>query len=97
LQTTTTLATRAFASSLTTKLSEMSFIVDGVVSSDPGDGTNATQLVWTDTGLTGPIPPDIGQMTKLQLLSLRKNDLTGSIPPELGNLLLLTALFLYTS
>jgi plastocyanin len=37
-------------------------------------------------GLDGPIPAEIGNLTKLVSLSLALNELSGSIPPELGNL-----------
>ena len=36
--------------------------------------------------LTGPIPPELGNLASLEWLSLVRNDLTGPIPPELGNL-----------
>ena len=36
--------------------------------------------------LSGPIPPELGNLTSLEGLQLSENDLTGPIPPELGNL-----------
>ena len=36
--------------------------------------------------LSGPIPPEIGNLTSLQRLSISGHDLSGPIPPELGNL-----------
>ena len=39
-----------------------------------------------DNQLTGPIPPEIGNLSELAVLSLNNNKLTGSVPPELGNL-----------
>ena len=36
--------------------------------------------------LSGPIPPDLGDLASLQELRLDRNDLSGPIPPELGNL-----------
>lgn len=45
--------------------------------------------------LTGPIPPQLGDLSRLRWLYLSANDLTGPIPPELGNLPLLEWLFLY--
>ena len=44
--------------------------------------------------LTGPIPPELGNLTSLEWLYLSGNDLTGPIPPELGNLTSLTELYL---
>ena len=37
-------------------------------------------------GLTGAIPPELGQLTNLQTLGLFLNQLTGAIPSELGQL-----------
>ena len=37
-------------------------------------------------GLTGPIPPELGLLTRLQRLVLYNHQLTGPIPPTLGNL-----------
>ena len=42
--------------------------------------------------MTGPIPPELGRLTKLQWLALSHNELSGSIPPELGSLPNLQAL-----
>ena len=74
------------------------------------DGTDGVEL-WgtcysienTDTldlhsnGLTGSIPPEIGNLTNLTTLWLWENQLTGSIPPEIGNLTNLEMLFLYNN
>ena len=46
-------------------------------------------------GLSGQIPPEIGNLTSLMSLNLSGNNLTGSIPPELGNLSNLQELFLW--
>lgn len=40
----------------------------------------------TPHGLQGPLPPELGDLTKLEVLDLWVNGLTGTIPPELGNL-----------
>ena len=37
-------------------------------------------------GLTGPIPPELGQLTSLTRLDLDANRLSGPVPPELGQL-----------
>ena len=51
---------------------------------------NTTVLDLNDSGLTGPIPPEIGDLENLTFLDLTSNDLTGSIPPEIGDLTDLT-------
>ncbi len=43
-------------------------------------------------GLTGHIPPELGQLANLEMLGLSSYELTGRIPPELGQLTNLTAL-----
>ena len=45
-----------------------------------------TELNLPNSGLTGSIPPEIGNLTNLERLYLENNQLTGSIPPEIGNL-----------
>ena len=48
-------------------------------------------LVWG--GLTGPLPPQIGDLSRLRVLNLYDNfHLTGPLPPEVGNLRHLEAL-----
>jgi len=49
-------------------------------------------LDLSESGLTGSIPPEIGNLTNLNSLNLGENQLTGSIPPEIGNLTNLTYL-----
>ena len=48
-----------------------------------------------DNDLSGPIPPELGNLANLTSLRLRSNELTGPIPPELGNLISLTRLELW--
>jgi Leucine-rich repeat (LRR) protein len=55
---------------------------------------NTTELNLSNSGLTGEIPPEIGNLVNLWYLNLRINQLTGSIPPEIGNLDSLTWLSL---
>ena len=43
-------------------------------------------LRMAENALSGPIPPELGDLYNLTLLDLGGNRLTGSIPPELGNL-----------
>ena len=43
-------------------------------------------LDLSSNALTGPIPPELGDLASLGSLYLFNNALTGAIPPELGNL-----------
>ena len=43
-------------------------------------------ITLRENGLTGPIPPEWGQLTHLEVLDLAGNELTGSIPPALDRL-----------
>ena len=45
-------------------------------------------------GLSGQIPSELGNLTRLEWLSLADNRLSGTIPPELGNLVNLRNLYL---
>ena len=49
-------------------------------------------LDLSDNGLTGPIPPELGDLSRLERLFLHDNRLVGGIPPEVGNLSRLTYL-----
>ena len=52
-------------------------------------------LIFNGAGLTGQIPPEIGNLTNLTILSLVDNPLLiGPIPPEIANLVNLTYLHL---
>ena len=55
------------------------------VQTDDDDG-RVTELSLSDNGLTGPIPPVLGDLGQLVALDLGENDLTGPIPAELGRL-----------
>ena len=46
------------------------------------DGLNLAGL-----GLTGQIPPELGEIKSLRVLDLSRNRLTGSIPPTIGRLM----------
>jgi len=47
---------------------------------------NTTELNLSNIGLTGTIPPEIGNLTNLTILNLGDNQLTGVIPQEIWNL-----------
>ena len=55
----------------------------GVTTDDAG---RVIGLHLVGRGLTGSIPPELGELSALQWLTLTINQLTGSIPPELDNL-----------
>ena len=55
---------------------------------------NSTYLNLSNSGLTGGIPSEIGNLTNLTNLYLHNNQLTGSISSEIGNLTNLTNLSL---
>ena len=56
------------------------------------DDGRVTELNLSRNDLTGPIPPEIGKLTRLTELILPYNGLTGPIPPEIGKLTRLTKL-----
>ena len=55
---------------------------------------NTDSLDLPYNGLTGSIPPEIGNLTNLYSLYLNNNQLTDSIPSEIGNLTNLTKVIL---
>ena len=50
-----------------------------------GEG-RVTSLDLRENGLNGPIPSELGDLSRLEALHLTDNQLEGEIPPELGNL-----------
>ena len=61
----------------------------GAVASSPPEAARNSSA-----GITGPIPPELGNLSGLRALWLAGNTLTGSIPPELGGLADLESLLL---
>ena len=55
---------------------------------------NTTTLNLYANGLTGVIPPEIGNLVNLEGLYLASNQLSGEIPSEIGNLVNLNDLYL---
>jgi len=55
------------------------------------DSLIGADLILNETQRTGPIPPEIGQLTNLVYIKLIKK-FSGSIPPEIGQLTNLTYL-----
>lgn len=51
-----------------------------------GSVGRVTQLSLPDRGLTGTVPPEIGNLAALRLLDLQRNELSGSLPTEIGYL-----------
>ena len=49
-----------------------------------------TWLRLSHNNLTGPIPPELGNLANLTVLDVASDNLTGPIPPDLGNLAKLT-------
>ena len=47
---------------------------------------HVTELILPDNDLRGPLPPEIGDLTRLERLLLHGNALSGPIPPEIGRL-----------
>ena len=44
-----------------------------------------TYVDLDENGLSGSIPPEIGQLMKLEALYLSSNKFSGNIPPEVGH------------
>ncbi len=59
------------------------------------DHTGRVTSLWLPgNGLSGPLPPELGDLAALQFLVLAGNELSGWIPAELGNLASLRELYL---
>ena len=60
-----------------------------------GEDGRVAILSLFDNNLSGPIPPELGNLASLETLTLSGNNLSGPIPPELGNLASLRSLSLF--
>ena len=56
--------------------------------------SNMEYLLLPQNRLTGPIPAELGELSRLQWLMLQENDLSGEVPAELGRLSTVLALYL---
>jgi hypothetical protein len=61
------------------------------------DGGHVTKLDLNENQLSGSIPAELGNLSRLEFLNLGYNQLSGSIPSELGNLSHLEFLNLYVN
>jgi len=60
-------------------------------------GGHVSQLNLVNNQLSGPIPPEIGNLSGLMYLYLYGNQLSGNIPSQIGNLNKLQYLYLYSN
>ena len=67
----------------------------GVTTNSEGRVTELELGFPGGNNLTGPIPPELGNLSNLEGLVIYDNQLTGPIPPELGNLFNLEHLSLH--
>ena len=66
---------------------------DGVAAVE-GNPQRVTVLYLPNQGLSGTLPPGLGELHGLEQLTLSNNELTGAIPPELADLSGLNQIFL---
>ena len=59
---------------------------------NPRAAAAGSALNLPNNGLSGTIPPEVGDLVHLRRLDLSNNGLTGTIPPEVGNLVRLELL-----
>ena len=71
------------------------YYLNGRISSEIGNLTALTELLFDDNQLTGEIPAELGNLVNLKELRIYRNDgLIGEIPATLGNLINLEILAL---
>ncbi len=51
-----------------------------------GSSGRVTGLTLAASNLVGSVPPELGDLSRLEILDLERNELSGGIPPELGGL-----------
>ena len=67
----------------------------GTIPKELGRMSSLEQLVMVNNKyITGPIPPELGDLPRLRFLALQNNDLTGPIPPELAEAPKLVSVYL---
>ncbi|NNE69761.1 MAG: PKD domain-containing protein [Rhodothermales bacterium] len=59
------------------------------------EANRVTILGLEQLGLTGTLPPEIGDLSELRLLALGFNQITGPLPDEIGNLSKLQKLYIH--
>ncbi len=64
----------------------------GITTDDQG---RITEIYLIGNGLTGTIPPEVGDLAHLEGLYLARNELSGAIPAQLGDLSALQRLMLF--
>ncbi|KAI3981032.1 hypothetical protein MKX01_036578 [Papaver californicum] len=60
--------------------------VKGIFPSEIADIVTLEHLLVTDNQLEGPIPPELGKLTRLKTLVLSGNNFTGTLPSTFANL-----------
>ncbi len=55
------------------------------------------RLTLDENNLAGQLPPEIGDLSRMERLILNNNPLSGSIPPEIGNAISLEWLWVYST